>query len=90
MKDIRNFLEVKDDTICTLPRWADFMRIGIGDEEIEFFKAAELHERQTHDSNSFGVNQSQIEKLKVGESYYDEKDGAVYVMLTDLSALNEK
>ena len=87
MKNLKDILERKDDTICTLPRWADFICIDLNTDDIEFYTIKELHE---NDGANFGVVEQHIEKLKVGESYFDKKDQAIYVMLIDQEALNEK
>lgn len=81
MKNLKDILERKDDSICTLPKWADFIKIDLNMDEIEYFTVAELSDNDID---------SKLKKLKVGESYFDEKDQTIYVCLIDLEALNEK
>ena len=75
MKDLKTFLERKDDTMVTLEPWADFLKIDLGEDSIEYLAVKE-------------VKDEKIKKLKVGESIMI--DNFIYVCLTDLEALNEK
>lgn len=89
MKDLVNkILERKNDKTCELPHWADFMCIDLNQDNIEYYTVDELHDHKSGLGGS--IQEDRIEKLKVGESYFDEKDNAIYVMLIDQSALNEK
>ena len=84
MKNLREILESQYDKETILPEWADFLRIGINDEIIQFFKFDDL------DGDDLGTPATTIEKLKVGESFFDKKDQAVWVMLTDFEAFNRE
>ena len=75
MKDLKTFLERKDDTMVTLEPRADFLKIDLGEDSIEYLAVKE-------------VKDEKIKKLKVGESIMI--DNFIYVCLTDLEALNEK
>ena len=41
MKDLKQILERKDDSIVTLPRWAKFIYIDLEKEQIEFLTTKE-------------------------------------------------
>ena len=84
MKNLKDILEVKNDKEVDIPEWADFMRIGITDEIIQFLTFDELT------AEELGTPATSIEKLKPGESFFDDKDNAVWVMLTDLKAFNRE
>lgn len=38
MKDLKTLLEYKDDSIMTFPKWAEYLRIDIEKNTIEFLK----------------------------------------------------
>lgn len=75
MKDLREILERKDDTMVTIEPWADFLKIDMGADSIEYLAVKE-------------VKDEKIKKLKLGESVMI--DDFIYVCITDLEALNEK
>ena len=75
MKDLKTILERKDDTMVTIEPWADFLKIDLSADSIEYLAVKE-------------VKDEKIKKLKVGESIMI--DDFIYVCLTDLEALNEK
>ena len=76
MKDkVKVLTERKDDTMVTIEPWADFLKIDLGADSIEYLAVKE-------------VKDEKIKKLKVGESIMI--DDFIYVCLTDLEALNEK
>ena len=75
MKNLIELLERKDDTMVTIEPWADFLKVDIGADSIEYLAVKE-------------VKDEKIKKLKVGESIMI--DDFIYVCITDLEALNEK
>ena len=75
MKNLKELLERKDDTIVTIEPWADFLKVDLAADKIEYVAVKE-------------VNDTKVKKLKVGESLKDED--IIWVCLTDLEALNEK
>ena len=75
MKNLKELLERKDDTIVTIEPWADFLKVDLATDKIEYVTVKE-------------VNDTKVKKLKVGESLKDED--IIWVCLTDLEALNEK
>ena len=77
MKNLKDILvtERKDDTMVTIEPWADFLKIDLSIDVIEYLSVKE-------------VKDADVKKLKVGESL--KKDEIIYVCLTDLDALNEK
>ena len=76
MKDLKTILERKDDTMVTIEPWADFLKVDLAADKIEYVAVKE-------------VKDSKVKSLKVGESYKDEDD-LIWVCITDLSALDEK
>lgn len=83
MKNLINkILESQYDTESGIPRWADFLAIDLNQDTIEYYKVKDI--------DNLGTPGSHVAKLKIGESYFDEKDQCIYVMLIDQSALNEK
>ena len=36
MKHIKNFLERKDDTMVTIEPWADFLKVNLAADKIEY------------------------------------------------------
>lgn len=42
MKDLKTILERKDDTIVTLPKWAEFISIDLEKNQIEFLEGKEV------------------------------------------------
>lgn len=82
MKNLINLInERKDDTICTLPRWCDVVKISPNDYDgsIEFMTIDEIKK----DSSL-----SKVLKLEPLESVVIDED--IYVMIIDVEALNEK
>jgi hypothetical protein len=75
MKNLKELLERKDDTMVTIEPWADFLKVDLTADKIEYVAVKE-------------VNDAKVKKLKVGESLRDED--IVWLCLTDLEALNEK
>ena len=84
MKNLKDILEVKNDKEVDIPEWADFMRIGINDEIIQFLTFDELT------AEELGTPAASVEKLKPSESFFDNKDNAVWIMLTDFEAFNRE
>ena len=74
MKNLRQLLEAKE-TDVTIEPWADFIKIDIGADQLEYLAVKE-------------VKDEKIKKLKLGESLME--DNVIYVCITDLSALDEK
>ncbi len=81
MKQFKNFLERKDDSMSTLPKWCDVVKISPNnyDGTIEYMTVAEIKK----DSSL-----SKVLKLKPWESIVIDED--IYVMIIDVEALNEK
>lgn len=75
MKNLKELLERKDDTMVTIEPWADFLKVDLATDKIEYVAVKE-------------VNNAKVKKLKVGESLRDED--IIWLCLTDLEALNEK
>ena len=75
MKNLKELLERKDDTMVTIEPWADLLKVDLAADKIEYVAVKE-------------VNDTKVKKLKVGESLKDED--IIWVCLTDLEALNEK
>ena len=75
MKNLKELLERKDDTMVTIEPWADFLKVDLTADKIEYVAVKE-------------VNDVKVKKLKVGESLRDED--IIWLCLTDLEALNEK
>ena len=75
MKNLKELLERKDDTMVTIEPWADFLKVDISTEKIEYVAVQQ-------------DNDAKVKKLKVGESLKDED--IIWLCLTDLEALNEK
>ena len=75
MKNLKELLERKDDTMVTIQTWADFLKVDLATDKIEYVAVKE-------------VNDTKVKKLKVGESLKDED--IIWLCLTDLEALNEK
>ncbi len=75
MKNLKELLERKDDTMVTIEPWADFLKVDLTADKIEYVAVKE-------------VNDAKVKKLKVGESLRDED--IIWLCLTDLEALNEK
>lgn len=42
MKDLKTLLERKDDSIVTLPKWAEFLCIDLEKNQIEFLEGKEV------------------------------------------------
>lgn len=74
MKDLRTILEAKE-TDVTIEPWADFLKVDIGADKIEYLAIKE-------------VKEADVKKLELGESLM--KDNIIYLCITDLRALNEK
>lgn len=76
MKNLIDLInERKDDTMVTIEPWADFLKVDLTVDNIEYVAVKE-------------VKDSKVKSLKVGESL---KDGdIIWLCLTDLEALNEK
>jgi len=81
MKQFKNFLERKDDSMSTLPKWCDVVKISPNnyDGTIEYMTVAEIKK----DSSL-----AKVLKLKPWESIVIDED--IYVMIIDVEALNEK
>lgn len=81
MKQLKNFLERKDDSISTLPKWCDVIKISPNnyDGTIEYMTVDEIKK----DSSL-----SKVLKLKPWESIVIDED--IYVMIIDVEALDEK
>lgn len=81
MKTLKEILERKDDTIVTMPKWCDVVKISPNDFEgsIEFLTIADIKK----DSSL-----SKVLKLEPWESIIIDED--IYVMIIDIEALNEK
>ena len=75
MKDLKTILERKGETMVTIEPWADFLKVDIGADSIEYLAVKE-------------VKDEKVKKLKLGESL--REDNVIYLCITDLSALNEK
>ena len=75
MKNLKELLERKDDTMVTIEPWADFLKVDLASDKIEYVAVKE-------------VKDSKVKNLKVGESLKDED--IIWLCLTDLEALNEK
>lgn len=75
MKHLKELLERKDDTMVTIEPWADFLKVDLAADKIEYVAVKE-------------VKDSKVKNLKVGESLKEED--IVWLCLTDLEALNEK
>lgn len=43
MKDLKTLLERKDDTMVTLPNWAEYLRIDIEKNQIEFLNGKDIN-----------------------------------------------
>jgi len=68
MKDLKQLLERKDDSIVTLPRWAKFLRIDLEKEQIEF-----LDNKETPKDVK--------DKSAHGEGIINDEDNIIYVSL---------
>lgn len=81
MKQLKQFLEKKDDSIATLPKWCDVIKISPNnyDGTIEYMTVDEIKK----DSSL-----SKVLNLKPWESIVIDED--IYVMIIDVKALNEK
>jgi len=82
MKDLVNLInERKDDTVCTLPKWCDVVKISPNnyDGSIEFMTVDEVKKNSSL---------SKVLKLEPWESIIIDED--IYVMIIDMKALNEK
>ena len=81
MKQLKFFLERKDDSISTLPKWCDVVKISPNnyDGTIEYMTVDEIKK----DSSL-----SKVLKLEPWESVVIDED--IYVMIIDVEALNEK
>jgi hypothetical protein len=75
MKNLIELLERKDDTMVTIEPWADFLKVDLGADKIEYVAVKE-------------VKDSKVKNLKVGESLRDED--IIWLCITDLEALKEK
>ena len=82
MKQLKELLERKDDSVVTLPKWADVVKISPNDFDgsISFMTVAEIKEE--------GSKLSKVLKLEPWESIVIDED--IYVMIIDMDALNEK
>ena len=45
MKDLKTLLERKDDSMVTLPKWAEVVRIDMDKEQIEFLENKEIPQK---------------------------------------------
>ena len=81
MKNLKELLERKDDSISALPKWCDVVKISPNnyDGTIEYMTIDEIKK----DSSL-----SKVLKLKPWESIVIDED--IYVMIIDVEALNEK
>lgn len=82
MKTLTNLInERKDDSVVTLPRWCDVVKISPNnyDGTIEYMTVDEIKK----DSSL-----SKVLKLEPWESIVIDED--IYVMIIDIEALNEK
>jgi hypothetical protein len=82
MKQLKELLlERKDDSISTLPKWCDVVKISPNnyDGTIEYMTVDEIKK----DSSL-----SKVLKLEPWESVVIDED--IYVMIIDVEALNEK
>ena len=68
MKDLKQILERKDDSIVTLPKWAKFILIDLEKEQIEF-----LTTRETPKDIK--------DKAARGEGIINDEDNIIYVSL---------
>ena len=75
MKNLIELLEREDDTMVTIEPWADFLKVDIAADKIEYVALKE-------------VKDEKVKKLKLGESLKDED--FIWLCITDLEALNEK
>ena len=82
MKNLVNLInERNDDTMVTLPRWCDVVKISPNDYDgsIEFMTVDEIKKKSSL---------SKVLKLGPWESVVIDED--IYVMIIDMEALNEK
>lgn len=68
MKDLKQILEHKDDSIVTLPRWAKFIYIDLEQEQIEFLTTKE-------------TPKDIKDKAARGEGIINDEDNIIYVSL---------
>ena len=62
MKDLKTILERKDDTMVTLPRWAEVIRIDMDKEQIEFLENKEVPQKVK--DNLSGIGSSYADAYK--------------------------
>lgn len=66
MKDLKTLLERKDDTMVTLPKWAEVIHIDVDKDQIEFLENKEIPAKVK-------------DELKgIGSTYADDNEG-IYV-----------
>lgn len=68
MKNLKTILEFqKDDTVCTLPKYANFVVIDVENEEVSFHKESDIK----NDKEYFGAATKTVLELKPMESFED-------------------
>ena len=75
MKNLKDILERKDETMVTLEPWADFLNINVKDGFIEYHKLEDIK----NDENYFGEATKNVLALKPLQSFEDSVN--VYVRL---------
>ncbi len=75
MKNLKDILERKDETMITLEPWADFLNINVKDGFIEYHKLEDIK----NDENYFGEVTKNVLALKPLQSFEDSVN--VYVRL---------
>ena len=82
MKQLKELLERKDDSVSSLPKWCDVVKISPNnyDGTIEYMTIADIKEE--------GSKLSKVLKLEPWESIVIDED--IYVMIIDVEALDEK
>ncbi len=75
MKNLKDILERKDDTVVTLEPWADFLNINVEDGIIEYHKLEDIK----NDKNYFGEATKNVLELKPLQSFEDSVN--IYVRL---------
>ena len=74
MKSLKEILERKDDTVCTLEPWADYILVNLEEETLKYMEYKE-------------VKDADVKKLRLGESL--RKDNLIYLCITDTSELEK-
>ena len=75
MKNLKDILERKDDTMVTLEPWADFLSINVEKGIIEYHTLKEIKD----DKNYFGEATKNVLSLKPLQSFEDSVN--IYVRL---------